>query len=96
MGAVLANNIQQRRVQYPRGRVTTLPKISVGMLKTAQNRHIGDKAKEEVKHLVAEDITKLFEEARDEILCKSYHNSQMVIRSVLYNVAEQVILDLIR
>lgn len=60
-----------------------------------EDRRIGDEAKEAVKQLVSEEITTLVEETWEDIIRTSYHDTQSVIGSVLYNVVVQVILDLL-
>lgn len=51
-----------------------------------------------MKQLVAEELATLvlIEELLDDILRLSHHNAQSEIRSAMYNVREQIMLDLLR
>lgn len=48
-----------------------------------------------VKHLVANELSILIEELLDRILHNSFQEAKIVIRSVLYKVAELVTLELL-
>lgn len=50
--------------------------------------------KDAVKHLVTDDLRTFIQEGWDDIHRTSYHNVQSGIHSLLYIVAEQVMLDL--
>lgn len=54
-----------------------------------------EEAKVDVKKLVLQELTKLVEEALENILRLSYHIAQSDIWSAVYNVVEQVKLDLL-
>lgn len=55
-----------------------------------------DETKAIVRQLVTNDLTRLIEEAMDNMLRTWYHNDQNEIRSIVYNVTERVKLDLLR
>lgn len=61
-----------------------------------QDSRFSEEAKEDVKQLVRDELTTLVEQSLDDILRTFYHNTQYVIWSDVYNVAEQVMLDLLR
>lgn len=62
----------------------------------AVERCIGGEAKPAVKQFVTDELEKVLEESLDHILCASYHNVQSGICSIVYKVAEQFMLNLLR
>lgn len=66
------------------------------------NRHtnegdvIAREVRSAVSDLVTTELATVLEESLENILRESFHNWQSGIRSVVYNVLEQVILDLLR
>lgn len=57
---------------------------------------IAAQVKRATKQIVAKEITTLVEESLDDILQCAYENARSGVRSVVYNVVEQVVFDLIR
>lgn len=61
-----------------------------------EERDIGDKVKAPVNQLVAKEVVTLVEKWLDDILSPSYHNTQSGIRSLVYCVTDQVMLNLLQ
>lgn len=59
-------------------------------------RCISNEAQAPIKQLVTDELAMLVEGSLDDIPCTSYCNAQSGIRSVVYRVLEQVMLDLLR
>lgn len=49
-----------------------------------------------MKKLIIDELEKVLKELLDDIIRRVYHNAQCGIRSVVYNVVEQVMLDQLR
>lgn len=63
---------------------------------TPQNIQLEEESKDNIKELVTNELSKIVELTLDDILHMSYHNSQSCISSVVFNVNENVMLDLLR
>lgn len=60
------------------------------------DRIIGDEAKAAVKQLVNKELKTLVQKLFDGIICMLSHDALCQVRSVDYNVVQQVMLDLLR